>query len=315
MCRLASARLPLALAPLLLLLACSAARPAPEDPTEPPTPDRTDPSLWPDQIGDERIARIKWPANYAGGTLPVVLQLHGYTGNGAWEWQWPDLAAHIDDVGILLVTGEGTVDSDGDRFWNATDACCDLFDSGVDDVAWLTSVLDTLIATFPVDTDRIYVTGLSNGGFMSYRMACAVSDRVAAIASVAGMDYADATACVPAAPVSVLHIHGTADDTVPYDGWTEEPFVIPSARASVQRWAERAGCDATPSPTGTADYVDTLAGTETTREEWATGCAPGHSAALWTMSGAEHVPSFTPALGRDLLDWLLAHDLTGAAAR
>ena len=201
------------------------------------------------------------------------------------------------------------MNDDGDRFWNATDACCDLYGTGVDDVGWLTSILDDLIDRFPVDEERIYVTGLSNGGFMSYRMACELSDRVAAIASVAGMDFADATDCVPAEPVSVLHIHGTADDTVPYDGWDLPGYVIPSARDSVVRWAERAGCD--PSDTGDAgdaDYIEDIAGEETTRSTWTAGCVPGHDAALWTMEGAEHVPAFTPRLGRDLLDWLLAHE-------
>ena len=272
------------------------------------TPDRTDPTQWPDEIGSDRIARVKWPSDYDGGSLPLVLQLHGYTGNGTWDWQWPRLEDHIDDTGILLVTGEGTVDPDGEPFWNATDACCDLYSSGVDDVAWLTSVIDRVIAVFPVDEERIYVTGLSNGGFMSYRMACELSPRVAAIASVAGMDFGDPEACVPAEAVSVLHIHGTADQTVPYDGWVQAGFQTPSALESVTRWAERAGCD--PDDTadaGTADYIDDVAGDETSRTTWTAGCIAGHDAALWTMDNGVHVPSFTPQLGRDLLDWLLAH--------
>lgn len=272
--------------------------------------DNTDPSQWPDTLGGDRTARVKWPSNYDGGALPLVLQLHGYTGNGQWQWQWPNLEDHLDDLGFVLISGEGTTDPAGDRFWNATDACCDFYGSGVDDVAWLTSVLDEAIEHFPIDTDHVYVTGLSNGGFMSYRMACELSERVAAIASVAGMDFVADDACIPAQAVSVLHIHGTDDQTVAYNGWPGNDFNIPSARESVTRWAERAGCDVSEVTEGDArDYVEDIAGAETTPESWETGCENGRTAALWTMDDAPHVPAFSDNLGRDLLEWLFAHEL------
>ena len=271
------------------------------------TPDNTDPSQWPETLGGDRTARVKWPANYSGGLLPVVIQLHGYTGSGSWDQQWPTLDNHL-DLGFLLVTGEGTVDAGGDRFWNATDACCDLYGSGVDDVAWLTSVLDEVEEHFPVDLQRVYFTGLSNGGFMSYRMACELSDRVAAIASVAGMDYEADDACVPSQPVSVLHVHGTNDETVPYDGLVPG-WNIPSAPDSVERWANRAGCDlSSVDDDGNADYIENIDGAETSRKSWRTGCDAGHDASLWTMQDAPHVPWFSDDMGRDLLTWLLAHE-------
>jgi polyhydroxybutyrate depolymerase len=307
----------LALLGLLSLAACTAVSSADDDDSadvvsddDDATPDRSDPALWPDTLGGDRTARVRWPSDYDGGDLPVVVQLHGYTGSGQWQWQWPNLSEHIDDLHFILVSGEGTADDAGDRFWNATEACCDFYSSDVDDVAWLTSVLDEVEDQFPVDTDRVYFTGLSNGGFMSYRMACEGSARIAAIASVAGMDYLEDDACTPTNPVSVLQIHGTSDDTVPYDGWDEPDFHIPSARASVERWAGRAGCDlADVSDDGEADYVSTLAGAETTKEGWRAGCVEGRDAALWTMAGAEHVPEFSPNLGADLLGWLLSHEL------
>ena len=271
--------------------------------------ENTDPALWPETLGGDRVARVKWPSNYSGGLLPVVIQLHGYTGSGQWARQWPQLDGHIDGANIILVTGEGNVDAGGDRFWNATDACCDLYGSGVDDVAWLTSVLDEVIDNFPVDQDRVYFTGLSNGGFMSYRMACELSERVAAIASVAGMDFADEDACVPTQPVSVLHIHGTNDGTVPYNG-ASQGWSLPSAPESVKRWAGRAGCDVDEvTDEGPADYVTNLAGAETDTQSWLTGCDEGRSAALWTINGGSHVPNFNSSLGEDLLDWLLRHSL------
>jgi polyhydroxybutyrate depolymerase len=233
--------------------------------------------------------------------------LHGFTGNGQWQSQWPQLDGLVDTANIILVSGEGTVNAGGDRFWNATDACCDLYGTGVDDVAWLTSVLDEVVEHFPVDEDRVYFTGLSNGGFMSYRMACELSERVAAIASVAGMDFADDDACSPEQSVSVLHIHGTADETVPYNG-SNQGWTLPSAGESVERWAGRAGCDVDDvTDEGSQDYVTNLPGEETETRSWLTGCAEGRSASLWTILDGPHVPFFNDDLSADLVNWLLQH--------
>ena len=95
-------------------------------------------------------------------------------------------------LGFLYAFPDGTRDRLGNRFWNASDACCDLFQSGVDDVAYLTAVIDDMSARFHVDAKRIHLVGHSNGGFMSHRYACDRAERVAAFVSLAGDNYKDA---------------------------------------------------------------------------------------------------------------------------
>ena len=102
-----------------------------------------------------------------------------------------------DQEGFLYLHPDGTTDCLGDPFWNATDACCNFCGSSVDDVAFLSAVLDAIEAQFTVDPRRIFLIGHSNGGFMSYRMACEHADRVAAIASLAGATWFDPLDCGP----------------------------------------------------------------------------------------------------------------------
>src|SRR5690606_31858506 len=92
-----------------------------------------------------------------------------------------------------------------------------------------------------VDPDRIYATGMSNGGHMSHRLACEAADVFAAVAPVAGSMTVTGN-CTPAEPISVLHFHGTSDSIVPYDGY---PLVMPGAQETMKGWAARSGCDPT----------------------------------------------------------------------
>jgi len=235
-----------------------------------------------------------------------MVLLHGYTGEGPAHADYFGAPADAERAGYYLLTPNGTIDSRGNRFWNAMPGgCCDFDGSGVDDVAYLTALVDEAVNTLPVDEDRIYFTGHSNGGYMSYRMACELSDRVAAIMSLAGGDYWSETACVPSQPVSVLHVHGDADDTVSFESSTWSL----GAHATTKRWALRAGCDDVETTGAALDIESSLAGAETLVTEWRTGCDARHSAALWRIVDGSHVPRFDrnrwmPAVS----DWLLAHE-------
>jgi len=155
-----------------------------------------------------------------------------------------------------------------------------------------------------VDAGRVYLIGHSNGGFMSYRMACDAGDQITAIVSLAGADYVDESACTPSVGVSVLQIQGTADATVAYG-----PSPIgPGAVASVERWATRDGCDATMPMSGDPIDFDTLLpGAETTVRTYPVGCEPGLSAELWTIQGGAHIPTVPTSVGATLYDWLSTH--------
>jgi len=128
---------------------------------------------------------LRAPSHYDGESeLPVWVNLHGYGGNASAHDRYWRASSHVDAGGYVLALPNGTTDLDGNRYWNATDLCCDRHDAGVDDVGFLLGLLDAIEAAFPTDPSRVYVAGHSNGGFMSYRVACDAADRITAIASV-----------------------------------------------------------------------------------------------------------------------------------
>lgn len=160
------------------------------------------------------------PANYsAEAAMPLVFNFHGYTSNATDQMWYGDFRPIADTAGFIVVHPMGTL-LQGQTHWNVggwTTA------STVDDVGFTVALLDSLSAQYNIDQDRVYSTGMSNGGYMSFLLACQASDRFAAIASVTGsMTPETYNACNPQHPTPVLQIHGTADATVPYTGaiWT-----------------------------------------------------------------------------------------------
>lgn len=262
------------------------------------------PDALPSTLGPpERPADLVVPTAYDGVTpLPVVMLLHGYSANGAAQDVYFGLSRAARADGFYTIVPDGTVDASGKRFWNATPACCDFGRTGVDDVAYLTGLLDELESLAPVSD--VYFVGHSNGGFMSYRMACELADRISAIASLAGSDFAGDTDCVPERPVSVLQIHGDADAVIPYAGALG---LYPSASDAVARWAERAGCETGMSEAGEPlDLVTTLGGAETETLRYHAGCE-GAEAALWTIRGGSHIPALGRTFAPTVLAWLREH--------
>lgn len=184
------------------------------------------------------------PAAYTGNTaVPLVFNLHGYTSNNVEQLFYADFRPIADTANFLIVLPNGTLDAQGNRFWNTF-----LGNSNVDDVGFISDLLNTLQANYNIDANRVYSTGMSNGGFMSYSLACELNDRVAAIASVTGsMIQSKLNTCNPVRPVPVMEIHGTADNTVPYNGLPNATFVaIPTL---VAKWADFNNCNPTPTIT------------------------------------------------------------------
>ena len=266
------------------------------------TPDAGTP---PRIFGGARPARLVVPSSYDAATpMPLVVLLHGYGASAIIQDGYFNLSRAARDRGFLLLLPDGTIDSTGKRYWNATPTCCAFAGTDVDDVAYLRSLITDVKAAYNVDAGRVYLIGHSNGGFMSYRMACDAGDQITAIISLAGADYVSESACTPSVGVSVLQIQGTADLTVAYG-----PSAIgPGAVTSVERWATRDGCDATMPSSGAAIDLDTvLAGAETDVRTYPVGCEPGLSAELWTINGGSHIPSVPTTIGGTLYDWLSTH--------
>lgn len=277
------------------------------------TDERTYPSTPPDVVGGARPAIVYRPFDYDPGVAyPLVVLLHGYATNAFVEDAFFGTSARVDTRGYLLVTPEGTLDPEGKQYWNAG-ACCAFGPSPPDDVAYLTGLVDEIQSAYHVDSRRIFVIGHSNGGAMAMKLACDAPSRFAAITSLAGIAPEHASEC-PASPsrVSVLDIHGDADDVVLYDGTTTTVGIplapYPSATEALHRFALRLDCDDVAPTIGAAfDLAEQIAGAETTPSRYTAGCAPGTSAELWTIAGGSHIPFFV-ADGTDrVLDWLFAH--------
>ncbi len=189
-----------------------------------------------------RTLNVHVPSSYdptAG--MPLVLDFHGYTSNGIEEAALSLMNSKADSAGFISIHPEGT-----DASWNAG-ACCGLAVSNmVDDIGFVKDLLDSAATKLCVDAHRIFVTGMSNGGFLSNRVGCELADRVAAIAPVAGVD--GMPTCMPSRPMPIIHFHGTADPLVPWNGDAAEGFIsVPDDFAG---WAMRDNCtDAMPATT------------------------------------------------------------------
>lgn len=268
----------------------------------------TDPDLNPELVAARPYKRYV-PASYDGTAWPLLVTLHGMGSSGLQQVQVAGLRGLADERHFLLAYPDGTLQN-GSRVWNAS--CCGNLLLDVDDVAYLRALVADMRQRYAVDPRRIYFQGLSLGGFMTYRMACAASDLIAAVAPMAGSMYVEEEAgCTPAHPVAVAHTHGTADDTVLYGGGTFSAgywsIAYDSTQGVIDHWLATNGCAATPTSSHTADFEPNLTGAETTVQVFAAGCRQGASVELWTMAGGAHIPTINDAYRTAVIDFLYAH--------
>lgn len=251
-----------------------------------------------------RPYKYKVPTNYdPKKPTPLVVMLHGLSASGELNELVLHLAPLADSRTFIYAYPDGTKDPVGARFWNATDGCCDFFGSKVDDVAYLTAVIDDLSVRYNVDAKRVFLVGHSNGGYMAHRMACDRSSKIAGIVSLAGGQWIDATKCRPTGKVTVLQVHGTADTNVAYNGTA----LTPGARQTVAIWANRNACSGALTFGGTRlDIESTLAGAETKVESY-DGCTSDGAVELWTLEGGGHIPTFNAQWPGSIYDFLMAH--------
>ena len=152
----------------------------------------------------------------AGSSRPLIMYFHGYGSTGSVEKAYSNFMPVADTAGFLIVYPEGLKDGNGNQYWNAG---IPGLPTTPDDVAFVSSLIDALHTRYNINTSKVYATGLSNGGYMSYRLAWKLSDKIAAIASVSGsMGPLDFAKCDPPRPIPIMEIHGTSDNTVAYNG-------------------------------------------------------------------------------------------------
>jgi polyhydroxybutyrate depolymerase len=237
--------------------------------------------------GRMRSYFVHVPPNYNGkNPLPLVLVLHGATQSAEGAERMSGMSAVADKENFLVVYPTGTSQLGHAPTWNAGNCCGYALANNVDDVAFFRNLIDTLEREYDIDSKRIFVTGISNGAMMSFRIACELANQVAAVAPVEG---AQNIKCNPTSPVSVVIFHGTADRLVPFEGG-ETPFQLgprrwdASVAAAVGFWVKRDGCLSTPKHEETKEvHIDIYS-----------GCKDGSGVALYAIQGGHHMWPGTP---------------------
>lgn len=290
------------LVPLALLpLACESDLPPTEDPGE---------SIF--TIGAPRPATLIRPVDYVVGTpIPVVILLHGYNSHSGAINRYFGISRRVNNDHFAVILPEGSKNPNGQRFWNATDYCCDFWNTDPDDVGYLNSLYEEAAAY--VNTNGVYLIGHSNGGFMAYRMACESMPELKGIVSLAGTTFYDPDRCEGATPVPVLHLHGTSDGTIWYGGGYRGSGTgnihYPGAAQTVERWADRAGCNLdAAAELESIELVLNIPDAETHPTRYEAGCGDGLALELWTIENGSHAPSFsTVEIGRRMIHWLYSN--------
>ncbi len=193
------------------------------------------------------------PHSTSASALPLVIVMHGGFGNGYAIEMQSEMSKLADRAGFVTAYPEGLGKSlmpTIGRSWNGGGCCNPALARKIDDVAFIAAMIDDIAKKVNIDRNRVYATGLSNGAIMSYRLACDLSDRIAAIAPVGGPDTT--LSCNPVRPVSVIHFHGTDDPCSPIKGgpgggcaakalgFEPKPiFDTPSIPEIVKIWAAR----------------------------------------------------------------------------
>jgi polyhydroxybutyrate depolymerase len=233
--------------------------------------------------GEKRDYLLYVPKSYdATRPTALVISMHGAGLWGAAQKetsQWNSLA----DRERFIVVYPSGVGGNGVRVWRA--------EPGPDlmkDVRFISELIDTLKASYNIDSTRVYANGLSNGGGMSFVLSCTLADRIAAVGMVAAAQTIPWTWCKDARAVPMIAFHGTADPEIPYNGgvtWIS-PRPFPSTPRWSQNWARRNGCG--------ADPVESAVTTDVTRREY-TNCVDDAAVVLYTVQDGGHTwPGGTP---------------------
>jgi len=249
--------------------------------------------------GVERCSLLYVPASLDRSLpAPLVVNLHGFASNPRIQVATTGWNALADREGFVAVYPQGT---SFPLRWNAIPGST----SRVDDVQFFNDLLAELDRTLSIDRQRVYVTGFSNGGGMTNRLACESANQITAAAAVSGV-YVDLEGgCQPERPVPLIAFHGTADSIVPYAGGEINFMPLPrifsrdtspvlltlAAEDWAADWAERNGCDTTPQALPLPG--DLAAGAEganpgDTHGIVYTGCREGADVIYYTIDGGGH---------------------------
>ena len=226
--------------------------------------------------GKTRTYRLHLPPNHNKDiALPLVFNFHGYTSNAIEQEFYSGMNQVADTARFIVCYPDGI-----NNAWNVGWA----FGSTADDVGFTSAMIDEFYVKYGIDKSRVYSCGMSNGGFMSYTLACRLNDRIAAIASVTGSMIPNGiNTCKPNRPVPVMEVHGTADATVSYSG---TPLIAAPISSVLKFWQENNGCDQSP----IIEQVPNISAIDnTTAEKWTyTNCKDGSQLIHFKVNGGGH---------------------------
>ncbi len=181
-----------------------------------------------------RKYRLYVPNSYTGQAVPLVFNLHGYTSNASQQQLYSNFMPIADTAKFIIIIPEGTAPT-GPQYWNAG------FGPGANDVLFMNDLIDSLDLNYNIDLNSVYSCGMSNGGIMSYYLACNLPNRFAAIASVTGSMINPWFTCAPNRPFPIMEIHGTNDATVPYNG----DATFANIDTVIKKWSVHNNCNPT----------------------------------------------------------------------
>jgi polyhydroxybutyrate depolymerase len=186
---------------------------------------------------------------------PLIISLHGYGGSSRIQNIYVRLKSYKNKFGFVFASPNGLKNSEGKGFWNASNFCCDFESTQVDDVLYIKNLISRITKSPKIgriDPQRIYLIGYSNGAFLSSKIACQSDIKVAGLVTLSGTsdlrddngEVSDLTSlnCSHTRAIPVLHIHGTNDETIPYEGQDNGKTGHVGAIEQVKRWGHQNGC-------------------------------------------------------------------------
>ncbi|MFZ5808091.1 MAG: alpha/beta hydrolase family esterase [Chloroflexota bacterium] len=228
--------------------------------------------------GVERSYVVHVPSSYdPARPTALVLAFHGITLDAYEMMRISGFNAQSDAAGFIVAYPNAAGDQ---KSWNGGHCCGEAARNNVDDVGFVNAVIEELSASFHIDPQRIYATGFSNGAILVYRLACQISNRIAAIAPVSATQaLEDMQACHPSRPLPLIHFHGTDDEPNPYNGGVTPGGVqFISVDDAIEYWVNFDGCPSEPSHSETGSIIHDVYAP----------CQAGSSIELYTITGGKH---------------------------
>jgi polyhydroxybutyrate depolymerase len=215
---------------------------------------------------------------------PLVIVIHGAQANAQKAEQITGMSVKSENEGFIVAypNGTGIKNYKGTKTWNAGNCCGPAYIMQINDVGFISELINEIQKNYNIDKKRIYILGISNGGMLAYILTCKLSDKIASIADITGaMNITD---CSPTQPVSVLIVHGTADPVIRYEGG--KPLNNPDwirrldnpTSYALSFWSRYNQCSQTPTRNQYGDII----------KETYTNCSNETEVTLYTIVGGGH---------------------------